>query len=124
MTKERLYSIIFETNTKEGRRFDEALLMLIFLSVMIVMLRSVEHIDLLHHTTLAISQAMITFLFTIEYILRIWVSPERNKYIFSFFGIIDLLSILPSYVGIFVDGHNLMILRSLRLLRLFRILKL
>ena len=123
-TKRKLYQIIFETDTKSGRLFDEILLVLIFVSVVIVMLRSVGHIDAKYHEFLVISQWLITLLFTIEYILRIRVSPDKKKYIFSFFWLIDLLAILPAYLGIFVQGHNLITLRSLRLLRLFRILKL
>jgi voltage-gated potassium channel len=124
MTKQKLYQIIFETDTRAGRLFDEILLVLIFVSVVIVMLRSVGHLNNQYGQILFLTQTTITLLFTIEYALRIRVSPNKKKYMFSFFGIIDLLSILPSYIGVFIHGHSLIMLRSLRLLRLFRILKL
>lgn len=124
MTRKKLYQIIFKTDTKAGILFDEILLFFIFLSVIIVMLRSVTQIETKYVFSLRISEWIVTILFTIEYILRIRTSKKKKEYIFSFYGIIDLLSILPSYFGWFVDINHLLMLRSLRLLRLFRILDL
>ncbi len=123
MTRTRLYKIIFETNTKAGRLFDEILLGLIFCSVVIVMLRSMPWFDTAYPRIIHI-QRLFTLLFTLEYVLRVWIAKSRSWYVFSFFGVIDLLAILPSFLGFMVNGHHLMMLRSLRLLRLFRVFKL
>lgn len=124
MNRKRLHRIIFKTDTKAGILFDEILLVLVFLSVIIVMLRSVWSIEKTYTWYLVISQWIITILFSIEYILRIRVSKEPKKFIFSFFGIIDFLAILPSFLSFMVAWHSLMMLRALRLLRLFRVFKL
>ena len=124
MTKKKLYNIIFKTDTPEGRFFDEVLLVLIFLWTVIVMLRSVWSLDAQYWNFLRISSQIITFLFTIEYLIRILVHPNPKKYITSFFWIIDLLAIVPWYTWLVVWGHNWLMLRSLRLLRLFRVFNL
>ena len=123
--KKRLYEIIFEADTRGGRLFDLVLIFLIFASIVIVMLESVPGNSEQMTMWLQDAEWVITILFTIEYILRIWVVQKPFAYIFSFYGIIDLLAILPSYIGLFVAGtHMFIILRSLRLLRVFRVLKL
>lgn len=123
--KKRLHDIIFEADTPAGKAFDIILLIAILLSVIVVMLESVKKIDLRYATQFDQLEWMFTGLFTIEYALRIYVLKRPLKYIFSFYGIIDLLSILPTYLGLFIGGaESLMVIRSLRLLRVFRILKL
>jgi len=121
----RWREIIFETNTREGRAFDLILLFLILLSVMVVMLDSITRFHLRYGWTLYMLEWVLTFLFTIEYIMRIITSEKPRHYVLSFFGIIDLLAIVPTYLSIFFVGYQyLTIIRILRLLRIFRILKL
>ena len=123
--KHRLREIIYEADTRAGKLFDVVLLIAILASVLFVMLESVESLDKKYHTFLNIAEWVITILFTIEYILRIISIKKPLKYVFSFYGIIDLLSTLPKYISlIFVGSHHFAALRALRLLRVFRILKL
>ncbi len=123
--RERLHEIIFEADTKEGKLFDVVLLIAIFTSVIVVMLETVPHIHDNYYTLFYTLEWIFTFFFTIEYIVRIYTVFSPKKYIFSFYGIVDLLSILPSYIGILIAGsHSLMVIRALRLLRVFRIFKL
>lgn len=123
--KEKLYSIIFKTDTKEGRDFDIILLNVILLSVVLAAIESVVSFNVRYALPFRICEWIITILFTIEYATRIYCSPNKKKYIFSFYGIIDLLSILPFFIGILYSStHYLIVIRSLRLLRIFRILKL
>ncbi len=124
MTKKKLYNIIFKTDTKPWRLFDEVLLVLIFLWTIIVMLRSVGSLEVEYGYRLQLFSQIITWIFTIEYIVRVLVHPEPKKYITSFFGIIDLLAIVPGYTWLLVWWHNWLMLRSLRLLRLFRVFNL
>ncbi|HNP17240.1 MAG TPA: ion transporter [Fulvivirga sp.] len=122
--KSRVFVIIFGADTPAGKLFDVILLWAILLSVFIVMLESVNEIKADFGKELYIIEWFFTVLFTIEYIARIYASPKPLKYVFSFFGIIDLLSILPSFLGLVLTGaHSLMIIRSIRLLRIFRVLK-
>ena len=123
--KQRLHEIIYEADTKEGKIFDVVLLIAIIASIVLVMLESIESFDTKYHTFLNISEWIITILFSIEYIFRIISIKKPFKYIFSFYGIIDLLSTIPKYLSfILIGSHNLAALRALRLLRIFRILKL
>lgn len=123
--KETLYSIIYKTETKKGKWFDLVLIIAILASILLVMLESVESIDKKHHKLLDILEWIITILFTFEYLARIISLKKPSTYIFSFYGIIDLLSLLPKYLSLFFLGtHALVTLRALRLLRVFRILKL
>lgn len=123
--KERLHEIIYEADTKEGKLFDIILLVAIIASIVLVMLESIQSIDSKYHDLLNIGEWIITILFTIEYILRIISIKKPLGYIFSFYGIIDLLSTIPKYLSFIVVGsQNLIALRALRLLRVFRILKL
>lgn len=123
--KLRLYEVIFEADTKTGKVFDVALLIVILLSILFVMLESVPSIEQKYSGLLKILEWIVTGIFTIEYILRIWIVKKARTYIFSFYGIIDLLSVLPTYLGlIFAGTQGLMVIRALRLLRVFRILKL
>ncbi|WP_418603423.1 ion transporter [Hwangdonia sp.] len=121
----KLHEIIYEADTPEGKLFDVVLLITILASILLVMLESVQSIDENFHNFLNISEWVITILFTIEYIARILTVRRPIKYIFSFYGIVDLLSTIPKYISLIVGGvHALAALRALRLLRVFRILKL
>lgn len=122
--KERLWSIIFLTESGVAKAFDVFLLITIAASVGVVMLESVASIQSSHEGTLRVLEWAFTILFTIEYTLRIAVVRNKRKYIFSFFGIVDLLSIIPTYLELFVAGSgHFIIIRILRMLRMFRILK-
>jgi voltage-gated potassium channel len=121
----RLYEIIFEADTDAGKKFDIILLSCIIASVIIIILESVQVIHERFGSELRIIEWFFTLVFTLEYLARLWTVPNKKKYIFSFFGIIDLLSILPTYLGIlFAGAQSFMVIRSLRLLRIFRIFKL
>lgn len=123
--REKLHIIIFEADTKGGKLFDIVLLWAILISIIVVMLESVNSIRIKYTDVIRIIEWSFTFLFTIEYFARIYTVKKPLKYIFSFYGIIDLLSILPTYFGLFVTGtHSLSVIRGIRLLRIFRILKL
>ncbi len=126
--RRELYEIIFEADTRAGRWFDIGLLLAILASITVVSLETVPdyagnvHLGRFFYWT----EWVLTFLFTIEYVLRLVCSRHPLRYAFSFWGIIDLLSILPSYVTFFVgrSTRSFVILRSIRLLRVFRVLKL
>jgi len=121
----KLHEVIFEADTPAGKWFDIVLLIAILLSVVTVMLESVESIASVYGSELRIIEWSFTIFFTIEYIARIISLGKPLKYVFSFYGIIDLISIIPTYLSLFVAGtHTLTVIRSIRLLRVFRILKL
>lgn len=123
--KHRLHEIIYEADTAAGKLFDVILLILILVSVALVMLESVSFIDARYHYLLDVAEWMVTILFSIEYILRIVIVNRPLKYVVSFYGIIDLLSILPKYLSLLIGGaQGLAVLRAIRLLRIFRVLKL
>lgn len=123
--KVKLHEIIYEADTRAGKLFDIILLIAIIASIILVMLESVKSFDAKYHTFLNISEWIITILFSIEYIARIITVKKPLKYVFSFYGIVDLLSTIPKYLSFFLVGsHSLVALRALRLMRIFRILKL
>jgi voltage-gated potassium channel len=123
--KTKLHDIIYEADTKEGKWFDIILILTIIVSIVLVMLESIVSFDRNYHNFLNIAEWVITILFTIEYIVRVITIKKPSSYIFSFYGIIDLLATIPKYISlIFVGTHALVALRALRLLRVFRILKL
>jgi voltage-gated potassium channel len=123
--KEKWYHIIFGADTKEGRRFDIWLLWAILASVIVIMLDSVEEIHGLYGVELRYLEYFFTGIFTLEYIARLYVSHDKKKYVFSKWGLIDLLSTLPTYLGIFIHGPQFFsILRTIRLMRIFRVLRL
>ena len=123
--KTKLHDIIYEADTKNGKWFDILLIITILISIILVMLESVESFDTKYHTFLNISEWVITILFTFEYIARVIAIKKPTSYIFSFYGIIDFLATIPKYLSIiFIGTHALVALRALRLLRVFRILKL
>ena len=122
--KRKFNIIIFKSDTPPGKAFDVILLILILVSVLSTMLETVESMEP-YSRYLVIIEWVITVIFTIEYAIRIYVSRHPWQYIFSFYGIVDFLSILPFYLGLFLRGTQyLMTVRALRLLRVFRILKL
>jgi voltage-gated potassium channel len=120
-----LYAIIFESDTPKGRAFDLALIGAILLSVLVVVLTSVKPIADKYGNWLHAGEWFFTVLFTIEYVARCLCVQRPVLYARSFFGVIDLMSILPSYVSLFIPAaHVVQGIRILRLLRIFRILKL
>lgn len=122
--KERLWRIVFEAETPSGKAFDVILLWAIVLSVVAVTLESVDSIRAEHGNALKVAEWFFTILFTIEYLLRIFLVRRPFRYMTSFYGIVDLLSCLPTYLAIFLPGaHSAMVIRILRLLRMFRVLK-
>ena len=124
--KAKVHEVIFEADTPSGKLFDVLLIILILASVAIVMLETVKSIDLKFHTLFKVLEWFFTIAFTIEYLLRLHVTKRPLKYATSFFGVIDLLAILPTYIGLFlIDSQieSLLVIRALRLLRVFRILK-
>jgi len=125
LSKKELYDIIFKTESRNGRLFDILLMVVIILSIIVVMLDSVADIHNEYGYPLYVAEWIFTILFSIEYILRIYTARRKFRYIFSFYGIIDLLAILPTFISLILAGYQyLIIIRVLRLLRIFRILKL
>ena len=123
--KEQIKIIIFGTDTKAGKLFDVVLIISIVLSIIIVMLDSVVEYNQHYGHIFDIAEWTFTIMFTVEYLLRIYSIRRPLSYIFSFFGIIDLLAILPTYLSLFMPGTEVFaIIRVLRVLRIFRVLKL
>ena len=123
--RNQLHEIIYEADTPAGKFFDISLLVVILLSIVLVMLESIEPVGTKYALIFNILEWIITVLFSLEYIARIVCVKKPRAYIFSFYGIVDFLSTVPKYISLFVVGTNsLLALRSLRLLRVFRILKL
>lgn len=121
--RRKIYGVIYQTNTKAGRLFDLILLGLILTSVLLVMMDTVAGFNEKYHSYLIALEWIITILFSIEYGLRILTINKPIRYFFSFYGIIDLLAILPMYISLFITGTNILtVIRALRLLRLFKIL--
>jgi voltage-gated potassium channel len=121
----RLHEVIFEADTRAGRAFDVALIGLILLSVLAVMLESIRGVRERYGAELYAAEWGFTILFTIEYVLRLSSVRRPLRYAASFFGVVDLLAIVPTYLSLLVPGsHYLLVVRILRLLRIFRILKL
>ncbi len=123
--QDKLHHIIFEAETPAGKFFDVFLIICIKLSVLVVMLDSVSSIQVKHGSLFNNLEWIFTFLFTFEYILRLYCSTDTKRYTRSFFGIIDLLAILPTYFSLLFPGSEyLLVIRVLRVLRVFRVLKL
>ncbi len=121
----KLHRVIFEADTPAGKLFDLILLGFILLSVVLVMAESIQSLDARYGPWFKAAEWVVTVFFTVEYILRILCVARPTRYIFSFFGIIDLLSILPTFLSLILEGSQfLSVIRILRLLRIFRILKL
>lgn len=120
-----VHEIIFGTDTRWGKKFDVLLLWAILGSLAVVMAVSVSQVETHVGKWLTGLEWVFTVIFTLEYVARIWSSPNPRKYVLSFFGIVDLLSIIPTYLGLFVKGPQfLLVIRTIRLLRVFRVLKL
>ena len=123
--KNRLYIIIFESDTREGKLFDTVLIGFIVSSILVVILDSVFRFDTYANIGFQVLEYLFTAFFTFEYLVRLYCSPNPRQYAFSFFGIVDLLSTLPLYLGFFLQGARyLLIVRSFRLIRVFRVFKL
>lgn len=123
--QQRLHDVIFEADTRLGKLFDVVLLVVIGLSILAVMLDSVESISAKHHDALLTAEWIFTILFTIEYLLRLLCVRRKLGYALSFFGIIDVIAILPTWLTLIAPGwHGAVVIRALRLLRVFRIFKL
>ena len=121
----RLYTIVFGTDTPAGKLFDVVLLIAILLSIVVVMLESIVELREKFSETFLVLEWSLTALFSIEYMLRIFITRKPKTYVFSFLGLIDLIALLPTYISIFVSGGSyLVVIRAIRLLRVFRILKL
>ncbi len=121
----RLHEIVFEADTPEGRVFDVALLVAILLSVATVLFDSSRSVSQRYAGALRVGEWAFTALFTVEYILRLLSVRRPLRYALSFFGIVDLLALLPSYLSLLLPtGRYLLVIRVLRLLRIFRVLKL
>ncbi len=125
LEKEKLYDIIFESDTPAGKKFDIVLIIAISLSILITFVETIPSLATTFKLVLEIMEYVLTAFFTVEYIARLYCSPKPKEYALSFFGVIDLLSILPPYLSYFFPNARYMLLfRSFRLIRIFRIFKL
>lgn len=123
--KEKMWHVIFEADTAGGKLFDVVLIVAILFSVFSVMLESVESIRTHYSSMLMAMEWFFTGLFTLEYLARIYCVENKKRYIFSFFGLVDVLAVIPSFLSLFfVGAQSLLVIRSFRLLRVFRIFKL
>ena len=123
--RQRLYDVIFASDTPAGKTFDVALIMTILLSVAAVMAESIGWMRVRYGEALYMAEWFFTVLFTIEYVLRLSCVRHPHHYARSFFGIVDLLAIIPTYLSVLVPGAQyLLVIRMLRILRVFRVLKL
>ncbi|MEQ8551219.1 MAG: ion transporter [Cyclobacteriaceae bacterium] len=123
--RSKLYTIVFGTETPAGKLFDVVLLWAIVGSILVVTFESVKELNDRFESAFAVFEWVFTILFSIEYLLRIFILKKPLKYVFSFLGIIDFLALVPTYLSLFVTGGAyLVVIRAIRLLRIFRILKL
>ena len=121
----KFYSIIFGTETRAGRWFDLWLIAIILASVVVIMLDSIASLDETYGNLFLYMEWVFTILFTLEYMTRIWCTPNRRAYIFSLYGVVDLLALLPTYLSLLIpQAAPLLIIRLLRILRVFRVLRL
>ncbi len=122
--KERIRHIIFDHDTPAAKTFDVVLMVLIVFSVLLVMFETVDEIEARYGTLLLVLEWIVTVVFTVEYVLRLWTAPNRKRYARSFYGIVDLVAILPVYLSLILPGaRSALVIRSLRLLRVFRVFK-
>ena len=122
--KNRLYQIIFKTETKEGRAYDIFLILSITLSTLLIIFESVDGLFYPYRNVFSFFEWFFVIIFSIEYILRLYVVKDSKGYAFSFYGLVDLFSILPAYISFFIPAARfLMVIRVFRLLRLFRVFK-
>ena len=123
--RQNIKTIIFGTNTKAGKLFDEILIVIIALSIITVLLESITSYREQYGNILNLAEWIFTILFTIEYLLRIYSVRLPSSYVLSFFGVVDLLSVIPTYISLLFPGTQaLSVIRVLRVLRIFRVLKL
>ena len=123
--RERLYVVIFESDTRAGQVFDVLLITAILASVVAVMLESVAYYETQYSHALRVAEWGFTLLFTIEYVLRLLCARRPGRYATSFFGVVDFLAIVPTYASVLVPGAQfILVVRLLRVLRVFRVLKL
>lgn len=123
--RQRLYVVIFQADTLAGRRFDSALLLIILASLAVVVVDSIDSIHRDYAALLAYIEWGFTLVFAIEYGLRLYCSPKPLRYAFSFYGLVDLLAIVPGILALYYsDAQYLLIIRIIRMLRIFRVLKL
>ncbi|RLA56936.1 MAG: ion transporter [Gammaproteobacteria bacterium] len=121
----RFYEVIFGTETLMGKWFDISLILIIVASVTVIMLDSIAETHVHHGTLYRQLEWVFTLMFTLEYMVRVWCSPNRKGYMFSVYGIVDLLALLPTYLSLLLpQTAPLLIIRLLRILRIFRVLRL
>ncbi|MDX1733942.1 MAG: ion transporter [Halioglobus sp.] len=122
--QETFYDIIFGTETRAGKWFDISLLTVISISVLVVMLDSIEELHASHGVLFLQLEWVFTIMFTVEYAVRVWCAPNRRGYMLSAYGIVDLLALLPTYLSLLVpQTAPLLVIRLLRILRIFRVLR-
>ncbi len=125
LEKEQLYRIIFEADTPAGKTFDIVLIITISLSILISFIETIPSLASTYQLILVILEYVLTFFFTVEYIARLYCSPRPKEYALSFYGVIDLLSILPPYLSYFFPhARYMLLLRSFRFIRILRIFRL
>ncbi|STY79150.1 MlotiK1 channel [Moraxella catarrhalis] len=125
LIKNKIHIIIEGTDTPAGKLFDVLILVAIITSVLVVMLDSVLFLRLQYGRLFFVAEWFFTILFTIEYALRLYSAPNRRRYMTSFYGAVDLLTLLPTYLSLFFAGtHYLLVVRILRILRIFRVFRL
>lgn len=125
LIKNKIHIIIEGTDTPIGKLFDVLILVAIITSVLVVMLDSVLFLRLQYGRLFFVAEWFFTILFTIEYALRLYSAPNRRRYVTSFYGAVDLLALLPTYLSLFFAGtHYLLVVRILRILRIFRVFRL
>jgi len=123
--QEKFYDVIFGTETPAGKWFDIILIVVILASVAVIMLDSVHKLDEEYGNFYLKLEWVFTIMFTVEYLVRIWCAPNRKAYVWSVYGVIDLLALLPTYLSLLVpQTAPLLIIRLLRILRIFRVLRL
>lgn len=125
LSKRELFEIVFKTDSKAGKTFNLVLLWTIIVNVVVVVFDSIESVSHDYRRVFDVVEWSFTILFSLEYLVRIYISPQPKRYIFSAWGIIDLVAILPTYLSLLLTGtYFFSTLRLIRLLRIFRILKL
>lgn len=123
--RERLYILVFQSDTTAGRRFDKTLLLIILASLVVVILDSIDEVHQNYSGLLAAIEWGFTAIFLAEYLTRLYCSPKPLRYAFSFYGLVDLLAIVPGIIALYYsDAQYLLIIRVIRMLRIFRVLKL
>jgi voltage-gated potassium channel len=125
LEKEELYKILFESDTPRGRAFDIVLMVVISISILVSFVETIPSLARTYKLVLEILEYLLTVFFTVEYIARIYCSPRPRDYMLSFFGVIDLLATMPPYLSYFLPNARYMLMfRTFRFIRIFRILKL